>query len=536
MNETSEKNYVGELVNAKCLEVTDRRVISEFGEGQKIVVARNEWPDAEPGMHKEIYVEGEARTGLWAGVISKVEAVNLWNRIEKLHKDNADIDVTAVACESNGLICDLLSLCAFMPRREIEPNAPQDLSKYIGKRFKARILKFSEADCSIIVSHRTAAAEELKAAKDALLSSLAVGQTYDGTVRQIVDFGAFVDIGAGVEGLVHRSNLSWNNAEPAKILKTGDPLKVTVLALENGRISLGHKQLTEDDWAARAEGLHAGDIVEGRVTHFSKFGAFVQINGQIDGLLHDSEVSWDRSVRRAQQVLKIDDIIKVKILEVDPEKRKLRLSLRQTDDNPWQVLKDTCPAGTTLKGAIISIADFGLFVDIGHGQQGLIHRNDIPLTDSKADLNTLYHVGDEIEFAVMEIDTERKRAKLSIRQLAGDPFQNFLAQNPLGHQFDATITRIAKFGAFAQIGDVEGLIHISQLSDKRVETVESVVSTGQAVKVTVINIDEKKRRIGLSLTAEPFEPQAEDDAAAINKAEAQNSRATIADIFPQKRK
>ena len=533
MNDT---NYVGELVDAICLEVTDRRVISSFGGDQKIVVARSEWPDAAPGMRNEIYVEGEARPGLWAGVISKVEAVNLWKRIEKLHKDNADIEVTAVACEPNGLVCDVLSLCGFMPLREIEPNAPQDLSSYIGRRFKARILKFSETDCSIIVSHRTAAAEEIKAAKAAITAALAVGQTYDGTVRQVVDFGAFVDIGAGVEGLVHRSNLSWNNAEPASLVKPGDPLKVTVLALEKGRISLGHKQLTQDDWASHAAELHAGDIVEGRVTHFAKFGAFVQINGQIDGLLHDSELSWDRSVRHAQQILKIDDIIRVKVLEVDPEKRRLRLSLRQTEDNPWQVLKDTCPPGTKLKGAIISIADFGLFVEIGHGQQGLIHRNDIPLSDPKADLNALYHVGDEVEFAVVEIDTARERAKLSIRQLAGDPFQKFLAKNPLGHQFDATITHIAKFGAFAQIGDVEGLIHISQLSQNRVDTVESVVSIGQSVKVTVLNIDEKKRRIGLSLIAEPFEPQAEDDAAAINKAEAQNSRATIADIFPEKLK
>ena len=536
MNETPEMNYVGELVDAVCHEVTDKRVTSIFGDNQQIVVARNEWPDAAPGMHHEIYVEGEARKGLWAGVVSKVDAVNLWTRIEKLSKDGSEIDVTAVACESNGLICDVMSLCGFMPRREIEPNPMQDLHGYIGRHFKARILKFSESDCSIIVSHRSAAEEAIKAEKAAIMAALAVGQTYDGTVRQVVDFGAFVDIGASVEGLVHRSNLSWNNAEPADVVKPGDALKVTVLSLENGRISLGHKQLIEDDWGTRAAELHAGDIVEGRVTHFAKFGAFVQVSGKIEGLLHDSEISWDRTVHRAQQILKLNDTIRVKILEIDPERRRLRLSLRQVEQNPWQVIKETCAPGTILKGAIISIADFGLFVDIGHGQHGLIHRKDIPLDDPKADLNALYHVGDELEFAVMEIDADRERAKLSIRQLSGDPFENFVAQNPLGHQFDATITRIAKFGAFAKLGDVEGLIHISQLSPNRVESVESAVSVGQAVKVTVINIDEKKRRIGLSLIADPFEPQALDDAAALNKAEAQNSRATLADIFPERRK
>ncbi len=531
--DTEIRDYIGEIINARCEEVSDQRVIFKFDEVQWAFVPRSECQDdIKKGDIVELYVDGIAKNGMWACSIDKVSLARLWTQINEAKQNASDLNAEVVAAEDNGLVCDVLGVAAFMPRREVDDSSHIILEQYIGQTLKSRILKVLQADGTIIVSHRAAVAEQQREAREKLLSQLKPDQIYEGTVKQIVDFGAFVDIGAGVEGLVHRSNLSWGNQDPAEVVSIGAKLKVIVLAVEEGRISLGHKQLVEDPWAAAVKSLVIGSIVEGRVTTFANFGAYVRLDSQIEGLVHNSELSWDNGVRSAKQILNLNDTVKVKIIGIDENRRRISLSLKQVGDNPWIAIAQKYPVGSVQTLKIVSIADFGLFVDLDNGLRGLIHKNDLQWKRDDIDLNAAYKIGDEIECKTLAIDTEKCRASFGVKQLSSDPWAEFVAQKPLGKQFEATIRKTTRIGAFASIGEVSGLIHISELAEVRVPSVESVVHVGQNVTVTVIGIDEERRRINLSLIAEPFEPD-NSDAVEVDES---TSMPTIADILPDELK
>ncbi len=523
-------DYVGTIVRARCEERTPDRVFFTF-EGGRVFVASRELPDSPaPGESLEIYIDGVTRHGLWVGSIDKIAPFRLYERLESCRKSDTDIEAHIVAADAHGLYADVESVLGFMPRREIGDD---ELAAWVGKTTKARILKFSPHDGQLVISRRAAMAETWREARETFLANLKPEQIYTGTVRQITDFGVFVDIGAGVEGLVHRSNLSWGNDAPAAVVSVGDSLRVTVLSIDKGRIALGHKQLVEDTWASVSQQLTPGDILEGKVTTFTSFGAFVRLQNGLEGLVHNSELSWDPGVHQASQILTLNQEVRVKLLSVDASRRRLRLSLRQLSSNPWQTLKDRMPNGTHLHLPIASISDFGIFIDLGSGLRGLIHKNDISWNDSP-DPASQYHVGDVIDCVVLDIDVERERASLGIKQLTGDPWADFVAQSPLGQPFDVTICRLAPFGAFATIpvgqGVVEGLIHISELAPHRVSNIESVVHVGQIVTATVIDLDLSRRRIGLSLTAEPFDPDFVEEPEIVDAA---SHTPTMADIFPK---
>lgn len=529
-------DHVGEIVLATCESIAEKRCIWRFASDQLVSVSKDEFVTMPRiGDSHEVYIEGRMKNGMWGGSIDKIQPFRLWQRLENGQKSDTDFEATLIATEPNGWICDMEGLAAFMPKREwgdspLSGNAP------IGQKIKVRILKLSVSNGQIIVSHRAAVAQALREAREAILTELKVGQQYAGRVRQIVDYGVFVDIGAGVEGLVHRSNLSWANDEPANCVSIGDSLDVVVLAVEKGRISLGHKQLVKDNWADNAESLSPGDIVEGKVTTFTNFGAFVRLPNGLEGLIHNTELSWDESIRHPKQILNLGDVVRVRIIDVDKEKRRLRLSLRRLQDDPWQTVKQNFPVGTKTTLPVAGIADFGIFLDMGNHIRGLVHKSDISWLDEKIDLSQTYTIGQEVECVVLDIDANKHRAALGIKQLSDDPWDAFMAMQPLGKQLKATIKRIAKFGAFATIESTpfDGLIHISELSENHIENVSSVVKLGQEVTATVVQIDPQKRRIGLSLIAEPFTPsQAQTAPQADSPNEASPVQPpTMADIFP----
>ena len=524
------KDFIGEIITAKCEAVDEKRAFFTFGDNERVFIHAAECPsNIQPGTEIEIYIDGISKNGLWSGSIEKIAAARLYARIEQAKKDQTDLDAHVIAVENNGLVCDLESLLAFMPKREIEESPLPELERYLGKELSARVIKFSSSDGSLIISHKASVAQQLREEREQLMAQLKPDQTYSGRVKQIVDFGIFVDIGAGIEGLVHRSNLTWDNADPATVVSIGDIIQVKVLSMEQGRISLGHKQLIPDTWSDTIQTLHVDDIVDAKITTFANFGAFARVENKVEGLIHNSELSWDSSIKQARQILHLNDVVKVKIIGIDEERRRLKLSLRRTTDNPWNLAAEKYPVGSTWKLPISGIAEFGLFVDLDNNIRGLIHKSDIQWSGNVPDLNEHYHIGDEVECKVLNIDVEKERASFGIKQLTRDPWQEFVDQKPLGHQFEAEIKRIAKFGAFASIGDVEGLIHISEMSEDRVENIGSILKTGQKVTVTVINIDHEKRRIGLSLIAEPFEPEAD---AELRNASDESEHAKLGDLLP----
>lgn len=531
--ETTEisNDAVGKIVDATCEDAGKKNILFTFGKNARVAVPANEWPTPPAsGSHYEILIESIDENALWHGSAAKVAPMRLWQKIQKIQKEAQDIDVTPICAGSGGLICDVESLMGFMPKREFG-DAPQPPESYIGKSIKARILKFSPKDGRLLVSRKAAMAQAIREAREALLKQLAPGQRYTGTVKKVTEFGVFVDIGSGVEGLVHRSNLSWNNEDPAAITAVGDALPVVVLALENGRIALGHKQLIEDTWVKNIASCRAGDIVTGKVTSLANFGAFVRLENGIEGLVHASELSWNPAIRQPKQCLAVGDIVQTRVMSIDEPRRRLRLSLRRAGDNPWENLKSAYPAGAHATFPVAGIADFGIFLDMGNGLRGLVHKNDMSWLPNSIDIPETYHIGDNIECVVLEIDPGRERAALGIKQLSGDPWRAFLDQKPLGCQFPAEIRRITEFGAFAAIDgtQIEGLIHISQLSDRRVSHPGDVVKIGQRVTVTVIALDDKRRRAALSLIAAPFEPDAEQPV----QPDVPAKPPTMGDIFPE---
>ena len=530
----NEKDYIGDIVKGKCEEISEKRVFFTFDEKQRVFVNAAECPfNIQLGDTHDIYIDGISKNGFWVGSLEKVSAARLFQQIESAKTNETDLDAVVIAAENNGLVCDVLSLMAFMPKREIEESPMAELDSYIGKKLSVRVIKFSASDGNLIVSHRAAIAQQLREEREKLLAQLKPEQIYPGRVKQIVDFGVFVDIGAGVEGLVHRSNLSWDNSDPASIVSIGDKLNVKVLAMEQGRISLGHKQLIPDTWSETIKDLHVGDIVEAKITTFANFGAFARVENKVEGLIHNSELSWNTDVKQPRQILKLGECVQVKIIGIDEERRRLKLSLRQLTDNPWKLAAEKYAVDSVWKLPIVGIADFGLFVDLGNNIRGLIHKSDIQWSGNVSDLELNYHVGDEVECKVLSIDVEKERASLGIKQLTRDPWRDFVDKKPLGHQFEAEIKRIVKFGAFAAIGEVEGLIHISEMSEDRVENIGSILKVGQNVTVTVISIDEDKRRIGLSLIADPFEP--EEELSSQNDSES-SEQAKLGDIIPDELK
>lgn len=534
------RDYVGDTLTAICAEITDDRIMIAFGEDEHGFIPANEFTEIPKiGDEIECYIDGVARNGFWRASIEKLAYEKLWKQLNQWRDDQSDVEVEVVSAENNGLVCDLASMMAFMPKRQINLRLESnDLSTYVGQKMLARILKLSHKDASIIISHRAAIEQSLLEAREVLLASLQVGQVFDGIVSQVVAYGAFVDIGSGVEGLVHRSNLSWQNVEPSEIISNGDTLKVTVLDIEQGKISLGHKQLVEDTWATSIKEMKVGEIYDAKVTTLANFGAFVVLDNKLEGLVHNSELSWNASIHHAKQVLAINESIKLKLIGIDEGRRRLKLSFKRVQENPWKLAAETYPQGQKVKLTIVGIADFGLFVDMGNDLRGLIHISDLQWSGRTNNLQESYKVGDEIECVALSVDTENARASFGVKQLVQDPWLEFQERAPLGKRFEATIKRITNFGAFAALDDdVEGLIHISEMSPNRLSEVTEVVNVGDKVEVTVINIDIPRRRIGLSMTAEPFDvsesesnEQAQDED---NEENSQSSRATLADVLPK---
>jgi len=524
------RDFVGELVRAVFVRALDGRGLVEFEGEQGFVSLEEIGQELKAGDVLELYVEGVSRNGLWACSAIKVEAVKLMQRLYAIYKKQEDVEVRVVSAEKNGLVCDVLSILGFMPIRQIEASGrTSEMASYVGKTLQARILKISQ-DRTVIVSHRAAVEKELLASREALLAGLVPEQIFEGRITQVVPFGVFVDIGSGVEGLVHRSNLSWSNAEPAELVSSGDGLRVVVLAVDSGKISLGHKQLVEDTWLASIKDLQTGDVLEGKVTALANFGAFVQLDNKVEGLIHNSELSWLASVRHAKQVLAIDSRVRVKLIGIDEGRRRLKLSLKQVEENPWERAMLAYPTGARVTLPIGGIADFGLFVDMGEGLKGLIHQSDLQWRSQAEE--PAYKTGDSIECVVLSIDPGNGRASFGVKQLSTDPWVAFLATKPLGKAFDVTVKRLARFGAFASLDEgIEGLIHISEISSNRIDKIEDVLNVGDAAKVTVVSVDPVRRRLGLSCIAEPFEPETDPSLETAETAQ-ENPRATMADIMP----
>ena len=499
-----EEGLYNTIVSAPFIGDKDDGFIFDLGDDRKARVERdefNEEPPFKPGDDVALLVE-ERRGDHWTGSVRKAEKLAIWRWLESIHQSGEPVNGMITAENKGGLSVDM-GVRAFLPRSHVDLHRIDDCAPYLGRKESFQIIQFDKKRGNIVVSRRKILEQEQQKERQELIDNLAPGQKYEGVVRNITNYGAFVDIG-GIDGLLHVTNMAWGRVDnPSQLVSSGERIEVVVLDWkpEKKRLGLGRKQLLDDPWNGVSERYKADQVVTGTVVSLADFGAFVSLEPGLEGLVHVTELSWTRRINHPGQVLKKNQEVDVKILSIDPDKRRISLSVKRLEENPWVVVEENYPAETRLKGPIKNITDFGLFVEVEEGVEGLVHVSDISWTKSINDPSEHFEVGQEIDVIVLDIDVEKQRMNLGIKQLEGDPWEKAEEVAVPGEKVEVTITKLTEFGAFAELVEgVEGLIHISELSEERIEKPAEVVRPGQTVTVLVMSFDPKKRRIGLSLT------------------------------------
>ncbi|TXD34668.1 30S ribosomal protein S1 [Lujinxingia vulgaris] len=499
------------LVKATFIEATDQALVFDLGEARKAHVAREELPGELPfaaGQEVSILVE-QPMANAWSASYTKARKLQTWEWLEHLAKSGEVVEGTITGENKGGLSVDI-GLRAFLPRSHVDLHRVNDMTPYIGRRAEFQVVEFDKKRGNVVVSRKALLERERKAERKSLIEDLAEGQRFTGTVRNITHFGAFIDIG-GIDGLLHVTNMSWGRIDhPSELLRPGDEVEVVVLSWDPAkkRLGLGRKQLLADPWEKIDERYSEGQTLEGEVVSLADFGAFVALEPGLEGLVHVTELSWTERINHPQDVLKLGQKIAVKLLSIDSENRRLSLSVKALSENPWNAVVERYPVGSVQKGPIKNITDFGLFVELEEGVEGLVHVSDLSWTEKIENPREHFEVGQEVEVKVLDADADNQRIGLGIKQLTSDPWEQAAETIKPGQKVDVVITRLTDFGAFAEIiPGVEGLIHISELSNDRVNSASEVVRPGQQVNALVMSFERANQRIGLSLKRDELEDE-----------------------------
>lgn len=477
--------------------------VFSFNQDQQALVSFEELgPQAtfEPEQEVRLLVE-RPQGERWSASVLKAQKLDLWEQLKRQAKDSATVEGLITSETRGGLSVDV-GLRAFVPQNQVDLHKVDDLAPYVGRTEQFMVINFDEERGELILSRRALLSAERKAAQRQLVQEIEEGATFTGVIRSIKPYGAFVDIG-GMEGLLHVSQMSWGRLDhPSDLFQVSDEVEVIVLSFDpkKKRLSLGRKQLTPDPWGDAAEHYKTGDIVKGKVVSLADFGAFIEIAPGLEGLVHVSELSWTQRISHPRQVLSQGQELAAKVLSLDPDARRLSLSVRELEENPWSVITRTLEVGQTISGPVRNITDYGLFIQVAEGIDGLLHVSDVSWTEEQITLSKRFELGQELEVKVLSIDPEQQRIALGLKQLTNDPWDEAAAVAKVGQKVSGEVTRATNFGAFVKIVEgVEGLIHISELAIDRVENVLHVVKPGQQVEALVLAFDRGSQRISLSL-------------------------------------
>lgn len=509
--EKEKKFRPGEVVPGRIVSVNEETVLVDIGFKSEGVIeihqfARNSEGkyEVQPGDELLVYIESlEDENGNLLLSKEKADRYKIWDEIAEVFERGAIIEGTVIDKVKGGLVVDI-GVKAFLPGSQIGLLPVKDLDSFANQNIKCKIVKFNKRRGNIVLSRRAVLEQERDSRKSEILSTIEEGQVVEGIIKNVTDYGVFIDLG-GMDGLLHVTDISWGRAEnPQKMFRIGDPIRVKILKYdrEKQRVSLGLKQLTDDPWSSVAMNYPPGSVVKGKVVSITNYGAFVSLQEGVEGLIHVSEMSWNKKVKNPNKLLTAGQEVEAKVLEVDADNKKISLGLKQLEANPWESLIYKYPLGTVVKGTVSNITDFGIFVTVEDGIDGLIHISDLSWTGKIKNPGELYTRGQEIEAKVLHIDVDHEKFSLGIKQLSGDPWEKADKRFSPGTQITGKIVRITDFGAFVEVAqDLEGLIHISEISEDKVESVASVLSEGQEVTAEVINIDMKERKISLSIKA-----------------------------------
>lgn len=500
----------GGVVKGTVVGITSTHVLIDVGYKSEGQIPLQEFLDRQGHLSvkvgDEVDVFFDSSEGENGGIVlsrQRAESMKLWEDIERAYNEGKGVEGYIVGKVKGGFKVDV-GVPGFLPGSHVDIRPTRNLDKFIGTRDRFAILKYNRARGNVVVSRRLLLEKERDLLKQEVLKVLEEGVILEGTVKNITGYGAFVDLG-GIDGILHISDMSWGRINhPSEIVQVGEKVKVVVLKFdpEKERISLGMKQLTPDPWHTVADKYPIGSRVQGKVISLMDYGAFVELESGIEGLIHISEMSWTRKISHPSKLLQVGQNVEVVVLNVDPGHRRISLGLKQVMANPWELAKEKYPVGSTVKGPVRNITDFGIFVGIEEGIDGLAHISDLHWTKKIKHPSELYKKGDIVEARVLGVNVENERFSLGIKQLTTDPWKIIAEHYPVGSKVKGQVTSVPDFGVFVRLEEgVEGLIHVSQLSTERIDKPSGLFKVGDEVEAEVINIDTSERKIGLSVRA-----------------------------------
>jgi small subunit ribosomal protein S1 len=497
----------GKLVKGKIVRLDSDGALVDIGYKSDGLVPRYEFSFHELKNLKvgdEIEVILDQLESLEGNVIlsyEKAKALKAWDTVTKLFEEDKSVEGIVTHKVKGGLNVDI-GIPAFLPGSQIDLQRVVDFDQYVGQKITARIIKVNKKRGNVIISRRKHLSDQRSEVRQKILDTLSVGQTIQGIVKNITNYGVFIDIG-GVDGLLHITDMTWGRiSHPSELVRIGDNVTVKVLSFDkdNEKISLGLKQLSGNPWEKVAETLKVGSKIKGRISSITDYGLFVEVEKGVEGLVHISEVSWTDRINDLSKKFRVGEDIEVLVVSLDTANRRMSLSIKQLDKNPWESLDQQFKVGQKIKGTVSNITDFGIFVQLLPGIDGLVHISDLSWTEHIAHPSDLYKRGDEVEAIILNIDKDSKKVSLGIKQLSKDPWEAIETEYPAGSTVEGEVSKITNFGAFIRLPTgIEGLVHISELADTPVEKVEDILKVGQRAQFKVISVNKNDRKLGLSL-------------------------------------
>jgi len=506
-NNTLKDFSVGSIVPGKVLRVQDGEVLLDIGYKSEGLVDGDEFGDLEsvqPGDIVEVLLESlENDHGMVVLSKKRAEQQRKWDHIVNDCEEGSLVEGTITRAIKGGFIVDI-GADAFLPGSQVDVVPVRNLDEYIGRTLQVKILKINKERKNIVVSRREIIEETRREQKLKLLGEIKVGQLRKGRVKNITDFGAFVDLD-GIDGLLHITDMSWGRMNhPSEMVKVGDEVEVMILDidLDKERISLGLKQTLSNPWEDIDAKYPIGTRIHGKIVSLAPYGAFVEIEEGVEGLVHVSEISWTKRIQRASDVLKVGEEVDAVVLSINMDEKKISLGMRQTEENPWEVAALNYPIGSMVKGKVRNFTSYGAFVEIEEGVDGMIHVSDMSWTRKINHPSELLKKGEEVETIVLEIDSANQRISLGLKQAQEDPWARITDSYREGQKIKGKVTKLTNFGAFVELEEgVDGLVHISQISNERIEKVKDVLNIGDEIEARIVKIDPVEHRIGLSIKA-----------------------------------
>ena len=496
----------GEVVRGRVVHVGSSEVLVDVGYKSEGAIPIEEFHRhgglPKVGEEIEVYLEAkEDSEGLIVLSKDKADKIKVWDAITQAYEKGSPVEGRVVEVVKGGLSVDV-GVKAFLPGSQVDLRPVKNLATLIGQPIRARVIKLNRRRGNVVLSRRAVLEEEREEKKKHTLEVLAEGMVLTGTVKNITDYGAFIDLG-GIDGLLHVTDMSWGRVgHPSEIFQVGDQVEVVVLHFdrESGRVSLGYKQKSSDPWERVEQTYAPGTRVRGRVVSLTNYGAFVELEAGVEGLVHVSEMSWTRRVRHPSKIVNVGDEVEVIVLDVNRGAKRISLGMKQVEPDPWATIDERYRVGSRVSGKVRNLTDFGAFIELEPGVDGLLHISDMSWTRSVGHPSEVLKKGQELDSQILNIDKENKRISLGIKQIQPDPWTTVAQRYPMGSRVTGKVVRLTDFGAFVELEPgVDGLLHVSQMSSRPVGSPAEIVNVGDELALLVIRVDPNERRIGLSL-------------------------------------